>query len=175
MRFQIFICFFAFLFSCSGNNNGITGKAIEEFIGKYENVKFDELKDIAVSIRGRNMGEIVYIVGKGEVSLPVYIVTYNTQRGEIAEINRINLEKSQVQDYLTRDEIMNAIKVIRKYNFYHLATDSFQNVYINPFYAEEPPYFLRLKTFTGDSIVRKGFVYDLYKNKWYLNRTRRRD
>ena len=97
------------------------------------------------------------------------------QKGKIADINRKNLEKSKVQDYLSREEIMDAIKVIRKYNFFYLATDSLQNVYINPFYADEPPYLLRLKTFTGDSILRKGFVYELYKDKWYLNRTRRSD
>lgn len=175
MRFEIFICFVAILFSCSNGNNGITAKAIEEFTGKYENVKFDGLKDIAISIRGGKVGEVVYMVGKGEGNLPVYIVTYNLKKGGIANINKINLEKGQVQDYLTREEIVNAIKTIRKYNFFYLATDSFQNVYINPFYAVEPPYFLRLKTFTGDSIVRKGFVYELYKNKWYLNSTRRRD
>ena len=41
-----------------------------------------------------------------------------------------------------------------------------------PFHSNDPAYLLRLKTITGDSIVRKGYDFELYKDRWYLNTTR---
>jgi hypothetical protein len=175
MRFEMFICFIASLFWCSCNNTTITEKEIDEFISKYENVKFIKLKDVSISQRSKNSGKVVYVVGKGEGNFPVYFVSFDIDKSEITDINKKNLEKCKVQDYLTKDEIINAINVIRKNDFYFLAVDSFQNVYINPFYANEPPFLLRLKTNTGDSVLKKGYAYEIYKKNWYLNKTRRKE
>lgn len=175
MRLEMFICFIASLFLCFCNNIAITDKKIDEFISKYEDVRFDELRDISISQRSKNQGEVVYIVGRAGGNLPVYFVTFNLEKKEITDINKKNLEKGKVLDYLTQDDIANAVNVIRKNNFFFLEIDSFQNVYINPFYANEPPLLLRLKTNTGDTLLKKGYVYELYKNKWYLNKSRRRE
>jgi len=145
------------------------------FISKYNDVRFDEFKDISIALRSKGLDEIVYIVDRFGGNRPVYFVTFSLQKKSVTNIDKTNLEKSKVQEYLTKDEIINAVNTIRKYDFYFLAVDSFENVYINPFYADEPPYLMRLKTPTGDSSVNKGYAYELYKNKWYLNKTRRRD
>ena len=174
MHLRIFTCFLVFLFSCSSGNNPITNKEIDKFISKYNEVKFDQVKDISITQRSRGTSEVVYVVGKAEGNLPVYFVTFDLKKKEIVGIDKTSLEKTKVQDYLTRDEIFNAVNIIREFDFYSFAVDRLQNVYINPFHADEPPYFLRLKTFTGDSIIKRGYVYELYKNRWYLNRTRRR-
>jgi hypothetical protein len=175
MRFEVLICFSVVFFSCYNRNNAITNKDVDEFILKYRDVRFDDLKDISIAQRGRNVGSEVYVVGNGEGSFPVYFVTFDFQKKEITTIDKTNLEKSKVQDYLTKDKISKAINVIKKYNLYFFAVDSSQNVYINPFYANEPAYFLRLKAFTGDSTIKRGYVYELYKDRWYLNKTRRRN
>ncbi|MBN8787627.1 MAG: hypothetical protein J0I84_11095 [Terrimonas sp.] len=173
MRPEMFIYFIVSLFSCSNHNTPISDKTIDEFIAKYNSVKFDEIKGISISQRSRNTNEVVYVIGKSEGNLPVYFVTYDLQKGNINTINKSNLEKSKVPDYFTSEEISNAVKTIRKYDFYFLSVDSSENVYINPFYINEPAYLLRLKMVTGDSIVRKGYVYELYKENWYLNKTRK--
>lgn len=171
MRFAILICIIALFFSCSDNNINVTDKKIDKFISKYNDVKFDELKDISILQRSRSFTEVVYVIGKGDGRLPVYFVTFDIKKEKIAGINRKNLIDKKMNDYLTSDEIHNAINIIRKYGFYFLAVDSIHNVYINPFYANEPPCLLRLKIPTGDSVVRKGHVYDLYNKEWYLNRS----
>lgn len=174
MRFKILICFITSLFSCSGTDTTITDMEIEKFISKYEEIKFDQVKNISISQRSRNVNEIVYVVGKAEGNLPVYFVTFNLQKREVTDINRKNLEKSKVKDYLTQDEIINAVSEIRNHDFYFLAVDSLENVYINPYYVNEPPFLLRLKIATGDSVVKRGYAYELYKGRWYLNRSRRK-
>jgi hypothetical protein len=156
MRFEIFICFIVALTSCSSNNTAITDKDVDEFISKYNEAQFDAVKNISIAQRSRNVDEIVYVVGKSEGSLPVYFVTYDLQKKSITAINKNNLEKSKVQDYFTRDEISNAVNAIRKFGFYFLSVDSSENVYVNPFYVNEPAYLLRLKALTEDSTVRKG-------------------
>src|SRR5689334_17802509 len=100
MRFELFICFIASLSLCSCNDTAITDKEIDEFISKYENVKFDELKDVSISQRSKKTGEVVYIVGKGEGKFPVYFVTFDLNKREVTDVNKKNLEKSNVQDYL---------------------------------------------------------------------------
>ena len=173
LRFTILVYFFMIFSSCY--NRSISNDDINIFISKYNDVRFDEFKDISITLRSKGMDEIVYIVDRFGGNRPVYFVTFNLQKQSVTYIDKTNLEKSKVQEYLTKDEIMNAVSTIRKYDFYLLAVDSSENVYINPFYADEPPYLMRLKNSIGDSSVNKGYVYELYKDNWYLNKTRRRD
>jgi hypothetical protein len=161
MHFKSCIVVIASLFSNCSSKNDITNIEIDNFISKYDSVKFDQLNDVSITQRCGNFSDIVYIVGKGEGNIPVYLVTFDFKKNEIAEINRENLIKRKVRNYLSSDEILNAVLTIRKYDFYFLAVDSLKNVYINPFYVNDPPYFLRLNAFTGDSIVKKGYVYDI--------------
>jgi hypothetical protein len=169
------IWFIAIFLSCSNDNNTVRNNDIDEFIEKFRDLKFDGLRDISIAQRSKNLGDAVYVVGKGDGSLPVYFVTYNLQKQIITTVDRKNLEKDNIPDYLTKDAIQKAVNAIRENDFFFLAVDSTENVYINPYYANEPPFFLRLKAATGDSVIRRGYVYELYKDKWYLNKTRRKN
>lgn len=174
MRFKILVCFITYFFSCSSADTTITNMEIDKFISKYEEIKFNQVKNISISQRSRSVNKIVYVVGKPDDNLPVYFVTFNLQKRDVTDVNRKNLEESKVKDYLTQDEIINAVSEIRNHDFYFLAVDSLENVYINPYYVNEPPFLLRLKIATGDSVVKKGHAYELYKGRWYLNRSRRK-
>lgn len=172
---RIAILIYCFIGFASCNNNTITTNDIDEFISKYNDVKFDEIKDISISQRSKNLNEVTYVIGKFDGNKPVYFATYNLIKEKIININKSNLEKTNTKEYLTENEILIAVKTIRKYNFYSLSVDSFENIYINPFYATEPPYFLRLRVALDSSEVKKGYVYELHKKNWYLNKTRRKN
>lgn len=173
LRFTIFAYFFMSLSSCS--NKGVTNDDIDKFISKYNNEGFGNLKGISINQRSRDINEVVYVVGRFEENKPPYFVEYNIAGQSVTKINKSLLDKDSVPDYLTHFEITNAVNTIRKHDFFLLAVDSSENVYINPFYANEPAYLLRLKIATGDSVIRKGYVYELYKGNWYLNKTRRKN
>lgn len=156
--------------SCT--NKGVTNKDIDEFIAKYKEVKFSEINNITITQRNSDASEVVYVVGKFGGNTPVYFATFDLGKETVTNINKTNLEKTKTKEYLTDIEIANAVNTIRKYDFYLLSVDSSENVFVNPYYANEPPYLLRLKVATGDSIIRKGYVYKLYKENWYINKTR---
>lgn len=160
------ILLFMVLTSCSNRN--ITNDDIDKFISKYQNENFSNLKGISIFQRSSGVNEIVYGIGKYQENKPLYFVEFNTLRKSITKINKTLLEKDSIQDYLTEFEIKNAIATIRKYDFFLLTVDSSENVFINPFVANTPAYFLRLNEKTGDSIIRKGYVYKLYKDNWYI-------
>ncbi len=168
-RSAMSIFLFMVFYSCSNENH--SNDEIDKFISKYQNEHFDSLKGISVFQRSRTVDEIVYGIGKYEGNRPLYFIEYNIPRKSISKINKSLLEKDSIQDYLTKSEITNAVNTIRKYDFFLLAVDSSENVFVNPFYINAPAYFLRIKTETGDSIVRKGYVYKLYKGNWYINKT----
>lgn len=154
--------------SCS--NKSISNNDIDNFIGQYDSVNFDSVKGIFIAKRSSILSETVYIIDKFGENKPPYFVTFNLSRQIITDINRTLLEQDSIADYLTENEIYSAINTIKKYDFYLLAMDSSENVYMNPFYANAPAYFLRLKIATGDSTVRSGYIFNLYKNNWYLNK-----
>jgi hypothetical protein len=170
LRLSILISFFIGLFSCTNNN--VTNEDIDKFISKYQNEDFENLKGISIFQRSGGVNEIVYGIGKYQENKPLYFVEFNTRRKSITKINKTLLEKENIQDYLTEFEIKNAIAIIRKYDFFLLTVDSTENVFINPFTANAPAYFLRLKVETGDSIIKKGYVYKLYKKNWYITNTK---
>jgi hypothetical protein len=157
----------------SCHNKRITNEDIDKFISKYNDSSFSELKNITVIQRSKSVNEVVYVVGKFSGNLPVYFATFDLAKGKVISINKNNLEKTSTKEYLTENEIFEAINVIRQYDFYLLSIDSSENVFANPFHPNEPPYLLRLKVATGDSIIRNGYVYELYKENWYLNKSRK--
>ena len=121
------------------------------------------------------MNEVIYVVGKFEGNKPVYFVTYDLSKKALVQIDNTKLKEANVKEYFTGDEIGNYIEIIRKYGFYLLGVDENNNLYVNPFYKNEPPYFLRLNSIIKDTTVRKGYVYELYRDNWYLNKTRRKE
>ena len=90
-----------------------------------------------------------------------FFVTLTNVYSQTDSIKKINL---------TEIEINNAVATIRKYDFFLLSVDSSKNVFINPFIANQPPYFLRLEEETGDSTIKKGYVYKLYRDNWYITK-----
>ncbi|MCC7244659.1 MAG: hypothetical protein IT269_03185 [Saprospiraceae bacterium] len=154
-------------------NERVSNVDIDNFISRYNDSSFNEIKNIAISQRSRGINEVVYVVAKSSGNMPVYFVTFDLVREKVISINKNNLEKANTKEYLTENEILNAVNAIRKHDFYLLSVDSLENVFVNPFHPEEPPYLLRLKVATGDSIVRKGYLYELYKENWYLNASRK--
>lgn len=175
MHFKKYLYLIILFFSCCNNNSRITQEHIDKIVSEYDNVSFNEICDISVSERSRGLNSLTYIVGKGEGNLPVYFVTLDPVKKNIIDVNSTNLKRLNIKEYLSREEISKAINVAIKYGFYFFAKDSAGNIYINPFYPDEPPYFLRMSTAIGDSIVKKGYVYELYREKWYINKTRRKD
>lgn len=176
MKIKLFLFFIVVsICSCHDNKQEIKTTDVDKFVTKYDSTKFDEFRNISISRRSSTNKDVVYVIGRTGGNLPVYFATFDLQAKSVTIIDRSNLDKDTIQDYLTNDEIVTAVNSIRKYDFYFLGIDSSGNVYINPFYSNEPPYFLRLQTSIGDSVVRKGYVYQLYKERWYLNKTRRRN
>lgn len=156
------------LYSC--NNREVSNKDIDNFILKYDNENFENLRGLSIFQRSRGINEIVYGIGKYQENKPLYFVEFNVLKKSITKINRTLLEKDSVQDYLTEIEINNAVETIRQYDFFLLSVDSSKNVFINPFIANQPAYFLRLEEETGDSTIKKGYAYKLYKDNWYITK-----
>lgn len=150
-------------------------EAINDFIARYDTVAFDELKGIFIAQRDRIFTGTIYMVeSKKRKNEPLYFVTYNWIKQSVTEIKKPDREENKLTDTLATNDIIKAVDIIRYYDFYLVAVDDSQNVYINPFRPDEPAFFLRLKHATGDSIVRKGYVYELYRNNWYLNISRQK-
>lgn len=167
LNFAVLLFSFIGLSSCS--NDGVTKGEIEKFISQYDSTSFNDIKGISILQRSRTPNEIVYVIDRPEGNKPPYFVSYNISRQLITNVNKNLLERDTIPDYFTESEMANAVNIIRKYDFYLLSVDSTGNVFINPFYVDQPAYLLRLKTSTGDSILRKGFVFKLYRDNWYLN------
>jgi len=91
----------------------------------------------------------------------------------VTDIHHLDSKAIGPNAYISKEEIENAVKIIRKNKLYLMAVDSVNNIYVNPFFANEPPYLMRLSISRGDSIIIKGYVYQLYKGNWYLNTHRR--
>jgi len=156
-----------FIISCQNNSN-IKMKR-DKFIEKYQNENFSEFKNTFICVRQNNIIELIYMVGKFEGKLPMYFVTYNIIRSEVTQINKSALKEANIDDYFTDEEIKSLISNFRKYDFYLLGVDTGNNVFINPYNVNSPPYFLRLKTLTNEKSIKKGYIYDQYKNNWYIN------
>jgi hypothetical protein len=171
---KIFILFLSIIImSLSFCSTHVRSEDIDEFILKYDKIKFDRLHDISIVLRSKAFNHEIYAVSRYSGNFPVYFVTYDLQKNFVSNIDKSNLVNTHTAEYLTSDEINNAVSTIRKHNFFLLAVDSSENIYINPFHADEPAYLLRLRSVTGDSVINSGYIYDLYNNHWYLNRSSR--
>lgn len=164
----IFLC----LPFCTNTQDG-NKKNIDAFIANYNSQDFSVFRGISIVQRSASITEVVYEVNKLESNLPVYFVSYDRGSEKITRINNPGLKRKNTADYLSADEIEKYIKAFRNYKFFLLAVDNDNNLYVNPFHENAPPYLLRLNKSITDSIVRKGFVYEHYKGSWFVNRTKR--
>ncbi|MGB6084915.1 hypothetical protein [Moheibacter sp.] len=155
--------------SCSQGEK-VNKNEIDSFIEKYNLTDFSEFKDSFVAIRQKNRNEVTYLVQKSEGNLPVYFVTYNLYKQDITEINRELLQEMDVADYYTDSQIKHLIDIFRKYDFALLHVDRNNNVFINPNKINSPPTLLRLNVKTNEEFIKKGYVYILYKENWYLRK-----
>lgn len=166
----IFISVLSMLLAC--NTTGPSRDEIDKVIKKYDRESFDEFRNVFISERSKTGNEIVYLLHKFEDDLAVYFVHYDLINGRILKIDDKMLKNRGMAGYFTEQEIADIIKKFRKYKVYLLGVDDDGNIYLNPFYSNEPPFLLKLKNTPKDREVKKGYMYTLYKGNWYLNKTK---
>lgn len=166
--FYIFLC----LSFCTSTQD-LSKNDIDSFIAKYNGQDFSAFRGVSIIQRSTSIAEVVYEVNKMEGNLPAYFVSYDLEKRKLKRINNPGLKRKNAADYLTASEIEKCIKDFRNYKFFLIAVDNDNNLYVNPFYENAPPYLLRLDKSIADSIIRKGFVYEKYKDRWFVNRTKR--
>ncbi len=125
------------------------------------------IDNILIGERSRTLTEIVYTVGNSESrkNTVVYFVTFDLIRQTITSVKTI---EPQQQEYLTYNQITNAIEGLRKYDLYCLDIESDNYIYIKPFY---PFSLIKAKFSIRDSIIKRyGYEYKLYKGNWYIHK-----
>jgi hypothetical protein len=157
--------------SCEHQSKIITKDVIDSFIKKYQAESFSEFKNVFISIRQTSLSSTSYILQKSEGNLPVYIVTYNESTNEITEVSNSELRAKKISDYFSRNQITSFIKKFRYYKFCLLSVDSQENVFINPFYPNNPATFLRISKTSSLETSKISGNYIYYKDNWYVNQT----
>jgi hypothetical protein len=170
MKKAFVLLFISFSFFQSCSRREISDDELNSFIKKYDSIDFKELKNIFIHQRSVHLNEIVYIINKFDSNLPVYFVTYDTRKGVIKKIDNSLLQEAGLPEYFTAQEINSAIQVLRKYRFALLGVDSLNNVFINPYRPNDPPFFMRLNQKTGMKKVMNGYSYQLFKDRWYIRK-----
>jgi hypothetical protein len=145
---------------------------IDSFIEKYKDEKFESLKGMGIFERSGGITEITYGISAESKGVPLYFVSYNLVTGKIKTINNNPGETGKSTKYLEESQVKSAIHQIRKHKFFLIFVDDSSNVFINPYYPNSPPFFLRLNKSTNQPGVKMGYVYERYKNNWYINLTR---
>lgn len=161
---------FVFLLSCSsvGKKNSALSK--DEFIQRYEKEDFSILTNVFIAVRNENTNKTIYMVQKFDGDFPVYFVTYNNLTERIININREQLLKAEVRDYFSTDQISEYISFFRQFDFCLLGVDADSNVFINPYYCQSPPYFLRLNNHSNEKTIDEGYLYGHFNGNWYINK-----
>jgi hypothetical protein len=165
-KYIFFINIFLFI-SC---NYSINNDRIDSFISKYQNENFIKFENSSISFRSRNGGENIYMINSQEENYPVYIVHFDAGRKEVTNIDRTLLEKVNCKNYFSDEKIKDLMNEFMKYDFSSISSDKRGNIFISPFSEENAPFFLRIKNKTNEKIIKKGFVYVLYKDNWYINK-----
>lgn len=156
-----------FVSGCLNNNR--THSDIDQFIAAFENEDFVQFKNISITLKSKSANKAIYILIKTNSNLPAYIITYDLVKKRIMEIDHSMLAKAGIEDYFTDAQLSNYIETFRKYDFYVLSVDNDCNVYLNPFYANQPVCLMRIKNSSYHNIIQKGYLYEQYKGRWYLN------
>lgn len=160
--------FFMLFASCF--NKSITNDDIDKFILKYRDEKFSDFMNVSISHRDSDFDDDIYMVAKQGGDVPPYVVHFNKRKKTVTSIDNKLLRQRNCEDYFRDNQIKNLLIKFIGFNIQHLSVDSNGNVFVTPFFGEGSPILLRLKTFTGDSIVKKGYNYELYKDNWYLKK-----
>lgn len=166
LRLIILMSILPFLSSCLNNK---THANIDRFISEFENEDFSRFKNIFITRKSKNLNTAVYILIKTNSNLPAYIITYDLTKNRIREIDHSMLAKAGIADYFTDVQLADYIEAFRKYDFYAMSVDADGNVYMNPFHANQPVCLMRITTSSPHNMIQKGYLYEQYKGRWYLN------
>jgi hypothetical protein len=166
LRLITFISILPFFSGCLENK---TPPNVDHFIKQFENESFIQFKNISITLKNKSLTKAVYILIKTNSNLPAYIITYDLVKKRILEIDHSMLAKAGIEDYFTDFQLSDYIEAFRKYDFYLMSVDNDCNVYINPFYANQPVCLMRLNTSVHYGMIQKGYLYEQYKGRWYIN------
>lgn len=142
---------------------------VDHFIKQFDNEDFIKFKNISITLKSKNVNKAVYILLKTNHHLPAYIITYDLAKKRIEEIDHSMLAKAGIEDYFTDLQLSDYIESFRKYDFYVMSVDNDCNVYVNPFYPNQPVCLMRLSASAKNGLIQKGYLYEQYKGRWYLN------
>lgn len=152
-----------FLLSCKGQKMDI-----DSIIKKYDTEDFRLLKNKSIYFRstGNQRNSSIYFVNiyKGECS--PYAVEFDDNIKAIIEIKNHLVLSSCKKDYLSKEEIEQALKKYKEYNLCLIQVDTDGNVYINPD-KQELPTLLRK---SPNSIPKDVDKFKLYKGNWYVRK-----
>lgn len=159
----LILAIFFFITACNKEKN------YYDFINKYDNCDFSEFNNTFIVYRGTNDNKEVYHVSRMENDEPSYIVYYDSFSEKVKSIDDSNLKKMNIKPYYSKEKIDEIFHDFSKYDFYIIGCDNDNNVLINPYEANTPPYFLRLNEKSEKKYIKKGYVYQHLKGKWYIN------
>lgn len=141
----------------------------DDFIEKYQIEDFSKFSNSFIAIRSKGIQEVTYMIHEFGSNLPTYFVTYNCLTNSIINIDNTMLKEEGIDDYYTEKEISDLIIEFRKYDFYLLGSDNEGNVLINPYEINQPAFYLRSSKLDISDTIRMGYVYERYKDNWYIN------
>lgn len=167
----ILLLIFSLILSCEFNKK-VSVEDMNTFISKYDTTSFSQFKGVFIHLRQTTPISDIYVLGKTNQDLAIYFITYNFILGKITKIDKSDFIKRKIPEYYSDSEIKRIIDDFRKYDFALLGVDNDENIFINPFEYNTPPFFLRVKNKTNQDTIRNGFFYKHYKGNWYLNLTR---
>lgn len=165
-----FIILYLLMTFSSCSNRSITNDDIDKFISKYHDETFSDFVGVSISYRDSDLGDNIYMVAKQGGNFPPYIVRFNKGRNEVTSIDNKLLKQGNYKDYFSGNQIEDLMKKFISFNVQNLSVDSNGNAFISPFYGEHSPTLLRLNITTNEKEVKKGFVYTLYKDNWYVKK-----
>lgn len=125
--------------------------------------KKPEINDISVSFRNRKLfSNMNYLfVSKFVGNEPPYIVVYNSSVDSIYSISKKLLISSKVADYLTKQQIIDAVRLYKQMQVPQLGIDLDNNLYIR-IDEGRPTY---VKVFNKGNVIGK-LKKNIYNN-WY--------
>ncbi len=154
--------------SCT--NTEVKNNEIDKFISKYRNEPFSKFYGVSITFRDRDLGSDIYMVSKLGGKYPPYIIHFNKRQNVVTSIDNKLLKQRNFSNYFDENRIKDLMKEFIKYDFKNLSVDSIGNIFISPFYGKHSPNLLRLSSTKNEKIVKKGSVYELYKDNWYINK-----
>jgi len=157
---------------CSCSDRNISNDDIDKFISKYQDKTFSNFIGVSITFRDTDFGNDIYMVAKQGGKYPPYIIHFNKRKKEITSISNILLKQGNFHNYFDESKIKDLMQRFIDFDVKNLSVDSIGNVFISPFYGEHSPNLLRLNAITNERVVKKGYVYELYKGNWYVNNSK---